>query len=1115
MSFLSNLLARIRGTPSPTNPNTQANQDLGFGSYGSTTAILPPSKNSKRVAAQPIMSKAPAPAPIMSKNVVKPEQKKPGFIKKLAKSAAPDTYENLHTVKSTSSTPLQALVAAGKVPVNAPKELILQPAARLVTQLGRQVTTGGNDQGFTPGNVVTKNLLGRAKVEPIDRELESFVRTGYDLSRTYNPGGLSKDDPTSKLFSASLTPFFALAAGGMKALDVEPGGAGGKKVVKEGVEKLAKEGLEKIAKEGAEKLAKEGAEKLAKNVPNVPKMTPKPAQESVPLMSRLAEKASPIESRPISEGVRKPSTLGTEVPSQPRVSESLPTPESSPSPISDASLSYTDKVPPKKDLINLENLGLSDPQKEVARGELDKLAKTSEEIVGKPLTWKEIQKEADSSQRVYADLLTRDDTKEISAQMVNLRNEISADIQNGRIGPDLQDKLLRLKAYGASQARQLGALGINVTGEEKAGFEGILKALQKEGKSLDDLIKSAGKYDLKDPEQLAKWYRENSGRNFEQVVDMLRYNSMLSSPRTHSVNIFSNLIGSAGIAPIQKAVEGGVDAIVSAVTGSGRTAFIGEAPAYVKGYVTSLGEATKNFFDTLSGKALGDLPDIYDIPLTEAGTMARKAENVMRLPMRALEAQDQFFKALTKGGERSALLYKVAHGGKVKNIEKTAEAAAQYRLFKQGLKVPEQGKILDAFDSLSGHVLQLRNDKNPFIRTVAKWSIPFVTTASNTAKQMVEYSPIGFATMWGAANKQEQLSKAIMGTAAATGIATLLGSDRLTGAAPKTTEEANRWKAAGIQPWSVKVGDKWYSYQSIHPAIGMNFALITSLDQALKEGKITDKTAEKLWGTAWNTVSFWSDQSYMKAIGDMNRGLSGDSERAASFFANYPKQMIPFRAFQGWLARSMDDVERQVDPNASFFQKQLQTLMRDIPGLSGKLDERLNPKTGEPIKRQSNAFNNISPVRVTTETDEAKQIQSEQEAKAKYSEFSEEDKVRSSEMKRRSLELYWELKQMEPGEANGRAQALQQSDPQLYERLVDVVKSVKKRSDADAAELNKLNINTGSRARAVWNNLNKLETKEEKNGYLQDLFENKVINKEVMQQIAEIKAKEDAKAPQP
>ena len=424
--------------------------------------------------------------------------------------------------------------------------------------------------------------------------------------------------------------------------------------------------------------------------------------------------------------------------------------------------------------------------------------------------------------------------------------------------------------------------------------------------------------------------------------------------------------------------------------------------------------------------------------------------------------------------------------------------------------------VLDAIDEVTGSLLKLTQSQNPIARTITRFTLPFIKTPMNIFKQGIEYSPLGFSTIYKAKNKQEQLAKAIMGTGTMLGIATLLGDERLTGAAPTNKEDYDRWKAAGIQPYSVKIGDKWYSYQKLHPAMAYNFALVTSLDQALNNGKITDDTFMKVLRAFGNQAAFLADQSYMKSIGELNQGLSGNPEKLASFVSNYPEQLVPFRAMLGWITRATNDVERQIDPNATQMEKIMQEFFTQIPWKADELQERLNPKTGEAIKRPNKIFNAFSPVRVTTETPEAAQMSREIQSRRKYQDLADEDKKIGVERKRKALQLYQELKNMEPGEANGRAQALQKEDPELFQRLADVVKSVKARADTDMAELRKLNVNTDSRAKAVWRNLQQLETREEKNGYLKELYDAKVINPTILRQIQEIKeAEEKAKAPQP
>lgn len=1145
------------------------------------------------------MSKVPVPAT---------PAKKPSLIKKLAKAVAPDSYANIKKGVS-SKTSLGSLKEGAKLAFNLPKEVILQPAARLVTQLGMQVASGGKPQDYTPGNVVTKNLLGRETVKPLDRELEDSMSTAYNYVKNNNPavaGGASPDSFSSKLVSGVSTPFAALAIGGMKALDIEPGGSGGKKVLKE----AGKELLEKTIKEGAERLAKEGTEQVLKEAPDrflskalqssaprynygakaftpafesdldkaafilaqkkpskreadfikeavdasglteaqlrahgsdvkmsikglakeaepgtltVPKMTPKPkaAQSSVPrLVSEMAAKA---DEAPMSRVTQTAPTgrMEAAVPPPGTAPGLVGSPVSAPGPGSNIppsgledSLSYTDNLAQPKEAYNTKYLEIDPEDAPIAM--IREGNKTIQELAakgkqtGKPLRFAEIAARADEEKVVYDTLVSREETKDVAAQIFNLRRDIANDIQMGNFNNDFVAKVAKDQSAAADAARILNSRKMMASPQERSVIEEMVKKLTKQGEDSDKIIQTAKKYDLNDPEQQVKFYRELDKPKFGDWLDLVRYNSMLSSPTTHIVNTVSNAVGSGAVAPVEKALTGALDFARSAITGKPREAFVGEAPAYLKGYVKNLGEATHKFWDTLTGKSLGEVPDVRNLPLTEKGTAGRVLENTLKAPMTMLESMDQFFKTLTKGGELEALTYRASKGVSVPNIDKVADKKALYRLFRGELKGAEQGKLLDSIDDVTGAVLKLTQARNPVTRTIARFTMPFVKTPMNIFKQGIEYSPLGFATMWGADNKTEQLSKAIMGTATALGVATLVGDKRLTGAAPTSKDEYDRWKAAGIQPYSVKVGDKWISYQKLHPTMAYNFALVTSLDEALNNGKISEDTFTKVMGAFAKQAKFLADQSYMKSIGEFNQGLSGNPEKFSSVVANYPEQLVPFRAMLGFITRATDDVERQVDPNAGKFEKIMQEFFTQIPWKSDELQPRVNPKTGQPIQRPNKILNSLSPVRITDETPEAKQIQAENMSKQKYSGFAEDDKVIASERKRAALETYWELKNLQKDHAKNKLKQIEQSDPDLSDRVVELWKANALRVDTDAAELKKLNINTGSRARAVLQNMERFESVEEQKAYLKDLAEKKVINDDILDQMVALKTKQKA-----
>ena len=113
-----------------------------------------------------------------------------------------------------------------------------------------------------------------------------------------------------------------------------------------------------------------------------------------------------------------------------------------------------------------------------------------------------------------------------------------------------------------------------------------------------------------------------------------------------------------------------------------------------------------------------------------------------------MEATDRFFSTLIKGGE-------LARGA----TPKQAEEAAEYSLFRAGLFPEGQGKLLNAIDSLTAWTCKAPK--------AVRWFVPFIRTPMNFAKQWIEYSPAGLATLPGAAKKKGQLAKTLIGSAIA------------------------------------------------------------------------------------------------------------------------------------------------------------------------------------------------------------------------------------------------------------------------------------------------------------------------------------------------------------
>ena len=683
---------------------------------------------------------------------------------------------------------------------------------------------------------------------------------------------------------------------------------------------------------------------------------------------------------------------------------------------------------------NTARLNISQEGKTAIQQEIQNAKTQLEVTVGKTLTNKEVLDLADISSRTLNRTIGREETARRIAANLKLRQQIAAAAESGKVDENFIELWIKDKAAGEDIARQLQARRINADPQEASAIDALLESIYKVNKNADEIVKASKNVDFTKQEEVIKFYRSFVKPNIGNWVDLLRYNSMLSSPTTHLVNFSSNIQGTGLLAPIEKTITGGLDLIRSALTGTPRQAFAGEGLAYAKGFYANIGKASKNFWDVMKGKRFSGNIDVRTIPITTGG-FARKAENVLALPSRLLEAADQFATTLTEAGVLKSLAYREGKGVAVKNPLSQASTEATHRLFRTRLGERDEGYLLDTLEFLPKKILEARNSDNPVIRWIGKLTFPFVNIGTQLFKQGIEYGPMGVATLAGHPQKIEQLSKTIIGSSIALAVGTLAGTDRLTFAEPTNADQKNAFRAAGRQPYSVKIGDKWISYSKFHPAIAWNFALVGAVKDALEKKKLTDDQADTILQTAGKYLNFFADQSYMKQIGDIVSATKGDAYGVTRFFSNFPTQFIPFRALMSWVERIVDPVQRQADPDGTNLEKQYQTALAQIPGLAGFVPERVGPK-GEPIENLNRFINVFSPARITTEKPEAAQYY---QNLLGFKKLASEKTDINAEAKKEMQPLYDRLQKLKAegkvDEANAIYRALSKDKKETYNKI--------------------------------------------------------------------------------
>lgn len=591
-----------------------------------------------------------------------------------------------------------------------------------------------------------------------------------------------------------------------------------------------------------------------------------------------------------------------------------------------------------------------------------------EKVKGQPLTHEEVvqsAKESDMLQRVT----TREQTLKRESELLKARQNLAALARGETVTKDFVDNLRNVSSEASSLGRQLNALQIEANPELNTVRTQMIKKLVDMGVETDKIVKASEGVDFTNAKQVTQFYRSFVKPTISELLDEYRYINLLSSPRTHIVNAFSNLL-QTGLVPVTKLVSGGLDFVGSALTGAERTQYVAEVPAYFKGVFNSVGEAVSGALKSLSGGTLLERPDLSRIP-----TGSKLLAPFQFIP-RILEASDILFSSLIKGGEKESLALRASKQGKelnattLANIDKQAEDVASYYVFRKALDPNNktgQGILLSKIDSLTTAVYQLR--KVP----VMKWFIPFVQTPMNILKQGIEYSPVGLGTIPGAANKSEQLAKSLIGSAVMAGSAYLAMKGDSTWAVPTSQKDKEFFYASGRQPYSLKIGDKWIGYSKLGPLaypIAMTAAIKYYTLQNPKA--VSDGTLAKLTNIVSGLAGFLADQSYVQGIGNFVDAARGDIEAAGRSLSSLPSQLVPLSSLQRWVAGLVDPVYRKTTPGLSV-ESIVDNLKKGIPGLSQQLPAYQTP-FGEKSVKQLPFANALSPFGISIQRKDAEEL---------------------------------------------------------------------------------------------------------------------------------------------
>jgi hypothetical protein len=222
--------------------------------------------------------------------------------------------------------------------------------------------------------------------------------------------------------------------------------------------------------------------------------------------------------------------------------------------------------------------------------------------------------------------------------------------------------------------------------------------------------------------------------------------------------------------------------------------------------------------------------------------------------------------------------------------------------------------------------------------------MPFIRTPSNIVKFAAERSPFGLlfkdvrdSLRKGGIERDIASSRIMMGSGLGGAITAMAAEGHITGAGPTDSRLRAALYRTGWQPYSLKIGDKYYAYSRLEP-LGMLLGI--NADFAEIAGQIGDVEATEIAaGITGSIAKNLISKTYLRGLSELVQAVHDPDRYGERYIQNFIGTVVPTGIAQ--IARSEDPILRDA-------QSLLDKIKSRVPGYSETLPARRN-LWGEPI----------------------------------------------------------------------------------------------------------------------------------------------------------------------
>ena len=351
---------------------------------------------------------------------------------------------------------------------------------------------------------------------------------------------------------------------------------------------------------------------------------------------------------------------------------------------------------------------------------------------------------------------------------------------------------------------------------------------------------------------------------------------------------------------------------------------------------------------SLHTSPLGVIPDIAykGVPVVPIGF-------AIRVPGRFIQAIHAFHRVNFYMMELNAEAYRRAAAEGLSG-EEFAQRVAELKknpdldMIKRSADAATEGTMMGQGGEFTRNLARLTNTKILGVPWL-KFIDPFVHITGNVIEQslgrrtpLALFSPEMRADLSGKNGTYAQdkaMGRIMLGTAISAAVAGYVMDGFITGGGPKDREEKGNWERMGIQPYSIKIGDTWYSYHRLG-ALGLLIGVAADMYKVAKYAareELAEAGASLLEAFSHNIL----EESFMRGPSELFRAIENPNQYGASWARNFLSSFAPASVGMSQITRATDPYSRQARTITDAF-------MGKYPWWSDQLQPRRD-LWGEPI----------------------------------------------------------------------------------------------------------------------------------------------------------------------